>query len=148
MEASSSQTAMIPAQGEPAEDPPSISMAAGFPPVPAKAGEHEPTTHDGAPSVGLTIAGPPFARPVRVESPQQIPQDIKTALSSVEHGLMELMSLQQQRFDADGPELQYQLRFKTNNVLADLKALRSEVSRIVHQAESHRWRKWLTGGLV
>lgn len=148
MDTGPSPTTVIPAQDAPAKNPSSISNVAGFPPVSTRTGAFGPINEGRVPSTGLNISGQSFSRPVRIQSPQQIPQDIKAARFSVVHGLSELRSLQQRRYYADEPGLQEQLRFETNNVLADLKALRSEVSQIVVEAESHRWRKWLAGGLV
>lgn len=92
--------------------------------------------------------GQPFSRPVRVYSPQEIPTNIKTARLSVEHGLKEIISLQQRRPQTDGVVFLEQFRLQSANVLGDLNALRGEVSDIISAAERHRWRKWLLGGLA
>ena len=92
--------------------------------------------------------GRTFSIPVRVYSPQEIPANIKTARLSVEHGLKELISLQQRRFETDGVAFLDQFRSQSANVLGDLNALRGEVSDIIKAAERHRWRKWLLGGLA
>lgn len=81
-------------------------------------------------------------------SPQEIPTNIKTARLSVEHGLKELISLQQRRPQLGGVAFLDQFRLQSANVLGDLNALRGEVSDIVGAAERHRWRKWLLGGLA
>ncbi|KAG8161363.1 hypothetical protein KVR01_009627 [Diaporthe batatas] len=94
------------------------------------------------------LPGQPFARPVRVFSPQEIPKNIKTARLSVEHGLKELLAFQQRRPQADGVAFLEQFRLQSANVLDELMTLRGEVSDIIRAAERHRWRKWLLGGLA
>jgi hypothetical protein len=89
-----------------------------------------------------------FSIPVRVYSPQEIPANIKTARLSVEHGLKELISFQQRRFQIDAVAFLDQFQSQSANVLGDLNALRGEVSDIIKAAERHRWRKWLLGGLA
>ncbi|KAL1845502.1 hypothetical protein Daus18300_014516 [Diaporthe australafricana] len=92
--------------------------------------------------------GQPFSRPVRVYSPKEIPANIKTARSSVEYGLKELVNLQQRRGQVDGISFLEQFRSQSTNVLSDLKALQGEISDIINAAERHRWRKWILGGLA
>jgi hypothetical protein len=92
--------------------------------------------------------GQHFLTPARVYSPQEIPANIKTARLSVEHGLKELISLQQRRYQLDGVEFLDQFRLQSANILSDLNALQGEVSDIVRATERHRWRKWLLGGLA
>lgn len=92
--------------------------------------------------------GQPFSRPVRVYSPQEIPTNIKTARLSVEHGLKELVSLQQRRSQFQGAAFLDQFRLQSAHVLTDLDALRGEVSDIMGAAGRHRWRKWLLGSLA
>lgn len=81
-------------------------------------------------------------------SPQEIPTNIKTARLSVEHGLKEIISLQQRRSQLEGVAFLDQFRLQSAHVLSDLNALRGEVSDTIRAAERHRWRKWLLGGLA
>lgn len=92
--------------------------------------------------------GQPYWRPVRVYSPQEIPASIKTARLSVEHGLKELIGLQQRRVQFEGVAFLDQFRLQCASVAGDLSALRGEVSDVMRAAERHRWRKWLLGGLA
>lgn len=89
-----------------------------------------------------------FPRPAHVYSPQEIPANIKAARSSVEYGLGQLWSLQQRRYQPGEVGVEERLRIQAASVLGDLRALRGEVSDLIRAAESHRWRKWLFGGVV
>lgn len=86
--------------------------------------------------------------PVRIHTPQNVSQDIRSAKAAVEVGLGGLMRLQLERLENNKADVAERLRSETVNVLGDLKALRDEVSDIARAAESHRWRKWLVGGVV
>lgn len=135
------------------EQPPGTDTSAptnlpGFPPPrPSMSGALPDTWQP----TKVADAGPPgqsFSRPVRVYSPKEIPANIKTARSSVEYGLKEMISLQQRRGQIDGIGFLEQFRSQSANVLGDLNALRGEISDIINAAERHRWRKWILGGLA
>lgn len=75
--------------------------------------------------------------------------NIRTIKSACEISLgdyIELVKRQQQRYD--DPKVQDVLRAQYGYVVSDLQTLRREVSNLVKEAESHRWRRWLLGGLV
>ncbi|KAI7779556.1 hypothetical protein LA080_000745 [Diaporthe eres] len=121
----------------PGYPPPGPSMSGALP------GNWQPTKIS-----GTGPPGQPYSRPVRVYSPQEIPTNIKTARLSVEHGLKELISLQQRRSQLEGVAFLDQFRLQSAHVLGDLDALRGEVSDMISAAERHRWRRWLLGGLA
>ncbi|KKY35250.1 hypothetical protein UCDDA912_g04795 [Diaporthe ampelina] len=76
--------------------------------------------------------GQPYSRPVRVYSPQEIPTNIKTARLSVEHGLKELISLQQRRPQLGG--VAFLDQFRLHAVL--IPAVRAIWKRPQHDSES------------
>lgn len=129
------------------------------PPVP---GDKPPSgtltgTIPGASILAATLRGNPTTTAgttARIRShgqvERQIPQGIGAARSGVEAGLVELRSLQLERRrggpnDIHGDE---RLRAQSADVLDDLRALREEVAYVVRAAESHRWRRWLFGGIL
>ncbi|KAK2614605.1 hypothetical protein N8I77_001414 [Diaporthe amygdali] len=124
------------------------SIQPGFPPPKPSMTGALPDTWQPTKVAGTGRPGQPFSKPVRVYSPQEIPANIKTARSSVEYGLKELINLQQRRSQIDGIAFLDQFRLQSANVLGDLNALRGELSDIIQAAERHRWRKWLLGGLA
>lgn len=87
-------------------------------------------------------------RTVRVYSPQEVPANIKASLSSVEHGLGRLRSLQQRRCRPDEGAVEERLRAQAASVLGDVRALRGEVADVIREAERYRSRKWLLGGVM
>lgn len=100
-----------------------------------------------------TAAGPRVVAPATAQGQvdRPIPQGVGAARSAVEAGLRELRALQLERrrggpnADARGDE---RLRAQAADVLDDLRALREEVAYVVRGAESHRWRRWLFGGIL
>lgn len=149
MDTAPSTTTTIQYQNIPTQEiPSSIPGAPGFPPL-----STNPTLSEAFPDTRIhsdrsNTKGPSFSGPVHIQSPRLIPQDIKTARSSVENGLGQLISLQRRRFYTDEIGFGEQLRVEMTNVLTDLRALRHQVSDIIREAEAHRWRKWLAGGVV
>lgn len=93
-------------------------------------------------------SGHPFQQPVRTQSPRQIPLDIKAARSIVDNGLTDLVSLQRERQGLNRVYVEDQLRLQHANVTGDLRTLRGEVSFIIRESESHRWRKWFAGSVM
>lgn len=73
-------------------------------------------------------------------------QTIKSACEISLGDYIELQKRQQRRYD--DPKVQDLLRAQYGYVVSDLQTLRREVAVLVKEAESHRWRKWLLGGLV
>ncbi|KND91575.1 putative methyltransferase-like protein C27D7.08c [Tolypocladium ophioglossoides CBS 100239] len=80
------------------------------------------------------------------------PIDIRNVKASCQFGLREYLSLQRkrQRFDASTStfDLESRLRAQANVVLGDLRTLQSEIRSLAKAAESHRWRRWLFGGVI
>jgi hypothetical protein len=75
-------------------------------------------------------------------------QDIRDRRSSVEFGLYEYLSLQKRRYRTDEVGIDGRLLVQAAHVLSDLHALRNDVTAMVKTAESHRWRRWITGSIV
>ncbi|KAB5540288.1 hypothetical protein GE09DRAFT_1225742 [Coniochaeta sp. 2T2.1] len=75
-------------------------------------------------------------------------QDIRDRRPSVEYRLQEYMSLQRRRYRTDEVGIDERLRVQAAHVLTDLGRLREEVYTMAKAAESHRWRRWITGAVV
>ncbi|KAJ9142808.1 hypothetical protein NKR19_g7112 [Coniochaeta hoffmannii] len=75
-------------------------------------------------------------------------QDIRDRRSSVEFGLQEYLSLQRRRYRTDEVGIDERLRVQAAHVLSDLQTLRDHVATMIKIAESHRWRRWITGTVV
>ncbi|OTB01064.1 hypothetical protein M426DRAFT_323715 [Hypoxylon sp. CI-4A] len=73
--------------------------------------------------------------------------DIRSIKTACEFSLSEYLTLQK-RARYDDPASGQRLQDQQSIVLSDLQALRGEVTDLVRATESHRWRKWLLGGLV
>jgi hypothetical protein len=84
--------------------------------------------------------------PLALASPTK--SDLRNLKSSSEFSLREYMSLQHRRYATDEPGFEERLRLQAATALADLRALRKQVSTLVRAAESHRWRRWLVGGIM
>lgn len=90
------------------------------------------------------------ADPSRLERPVATPfagTDIRSIKTACEFSLGEYLTLQK-RLRYDDPASERRLRAQQGIVMSDLQALRGEVSDLVREAEAHRWRKWLLGGVV
>ncbi|KAI1413858.1 hypothetical protein F5Y13DRAFT_24314 [Hypoxylon sp. FL1857] len=86
----------------------------------------------------------------RLERPVSTPfagTDIRSIRTACEFSLAEYLTLQK-RHRYDDPASEHRLRTQRGIVMSDLQALRGEVSDLVKSTESHRWRRWLLGGLV
>lgn len=75
-------------------------------------------------------------------------QDVRDRRSSVESGLNEYLSLQRRRYGTDEVGIDERLRVQASHVLSGLQALRNDVIAIGKAAESHRWRRWITGTVL
>ncbi|KAJ0118803.1 hypothetical protein J7T55_013058 [Diaporthe amygdali] len=109
----------------------SASNQPGFPPPKPSMSGALPDTWQPTKVADTGRPGQPFSKPVRVYSPQEIPANIKTARSSVEYGLKELINLQQRRSRIDGISFLDQFRLQSANVLGDLNALRGELAVLI-----------------
>lgn len=108
-------------------------------------------TVPGAASVGLAatlVGGPPAGRQRQRQRTTPPQEGIGAARSGAESGLAELVGLQRRRRLTGDAGVHDLLRVQSADVLGDLRALREEVSGIILEAESHRWRRWLFGGVV
>ncbi|KAI0596787.1 hypothetical protein F4775DRAFT_278664 [Biscogniauxia sp. FL1348] len=75
------------------------------------------------------------------------PTDLRTTKAACEYSLREYAALQnRRRYYDDGDDSR--LRAQQDLVLGDLHNLRREVSALVKEAESDRWRHWILGGVV
>ncbi|KAI1403621.1 hypothetical protein F4819DRAFT_484477 [Hypoxylon fuscum] len=86
----------------------------------------------------------------RLERPIATPfagTDIRSIRTACEFSLSEYVTLQK-RLRYDDPASEHRLRAQQGIVMSDLQVLRGEVSDLVKEAEAHRWRKWILGGLV
>jgi hypothetical protein len=73
--------------------------------------------------------------------------DIRTIKSACESSLREYYTLQT-RGRYDDPAGEDRLRIQRGVALGDLRALREEMAVVIKEAESHRWRRWVFGGIV
>lgn len=102
-----------------------------------------------APAPALAPVVPAGFLPEQVgvtQSPR--PRDIRHARSSAEFNLRELMTLQRRGFRTNEKDMERRLRLQAEAVLSDLRALRREVTIRAKEAEAHRWRKWILGGML
>ncbi|KAI1775782.1 hypothetical protein F4818DRAFT_387803 [Hypoxylon cercidicola] len=93
---------------------------------------------------------PPDPRLERPERPVATPfagTDIRSIKTACEFSLGEYLTLQK-RLRYDDPASERRLRAQQGIVMSDLQVLRGEVSDMMKEAEAHRWRKWLLGGVV
>lgn len=74
--------------------------------------------------------------------------DIRAAKTGLEFGLREYMKLQEQRYRTGDVAIDDQLRAQAANLVSNIRFLRNEVSAIVSSAESHRWRRLISGVAV
>ncbi|ORY59534.1 uncharacterized protein BCR38DRAFT_444806 [Pseudomassariella vexata] len=87
----------------------------------------------------------------RLDLPVSKAQELGTGLGSIkaacEFSLREYFTLQNNRHYDDAVAEE---RFRTQRsiVLADLRMLRKDVGAVVKGSESHRWRRWILGGVV
>ena len=58
------------------------------------------------------------------------------------------MTLQRRRYRTDEVGMEERIHRQAGLAIADLRALRKEVSYRLKVAESHRWRRWLLGGML
>ncbi|ROT41940.1 hypothetical protein SODALDRAFT_326123 [Sodiomyces alkalinus F11] len=124
-----------------------------------------PVQHNAPPSAPPpgTFAPPPgpgyAPMPMVPQGPQGLsapvdtePPGIRAARGRAQMALQEYLSLQKKRKRAEGgakaSELDQQIRVTAARVTQDLSAVRKEVRNMIKEAETHRWRKWLIGGLV
>jgi hypothetical protein len=81
-------------------------------------------------------------------------QDIRTTRTSAQFALREYMSLQRKRQQMDPTgsmaslDIDERIRAQAGMLSSELRTLREQVSLIVKAAESHRWRRWLIGGIM
>ncbi|KAI1340317.1 hypothetical protein F5Y15DRAFT_54446 [Xylariaceae sp. FL0016] len=73
--------------------------------------------------------------------------DIRSIKGATEFSLREYATLQKRQRPGD-PVAEDRLRAQAGIVLSDLQVLRREVGALVKEAERHRWRKWVLGGVV
>ncbi|KAI0376083.1 hypothetical protein F5Y04DRAFT_274005 [Hypomontagnella monticulosa] len=102
-----------------------------------------------APPSGPAPSSLPVPPEPRLERPITTPfagTDIRSIKTACEFSLSEYLTLSRRRYD--DPSGQHRLRQQQGIVLSDLQLLRSEISDLVKSSESHRWRKWLLGGLM
>lgn len=114
--------------------PPIAAVPSGAPPIPVGP---VPAPYLPAQSSGPTFAPLPLAE-----------QDIRDRRSSLEFGLQEYISLQRRRYRTDEVGIEERLRVQAAHVLSDLQTLRNDILAMVKTAESHRWRRWITGTVI
>ncbi|KAI2472496.1 hypothetical protein F4781DRAFT_428463 [Annulohypoxylon bovei var. microspora] len=90
---------------------------------------------------------PPEARLERPISTPFAGTDIRSIKTACEFSLGEYLTLQKRR-RYDDPASGNRLLQQQGIVMSDLQALRSEVSDLLKTTESHRWRRWILGGLA
>ncbi|KAJ3477455.1 hypothetical protein NLG97_g8834 [Lecanicillium saksenae] len=95
-----------------------------------------------------TFAPPPTApmTPAPYQQEYGMP-DIRTLRQSCQYNLREYLALQQEHRRYGGNVTDQRLRSQTGMVLSDLMNLQVEVRELVRAAQTHRWRKWLMGGV-
>ncbi|KAL7629786.1 hypothetical protein AAE478_001309 [Parahypoxylon ruwenzoriense] len=109
-----------------------------------------PTPSYSAPVTASAPASAPIPPDPRLERPVSTPfvgADIRSIKTACEFSLGEFLSLQRRHQYGD-PAGERRLREQQDIVLGDLHVLRGEVSDLLKEAESHRWRKWIFGGLA
>lgn len=114
--------------------PPVAAVPSGAAPIPVGP---VPAPYLPAQSSGPTFAPLPLAE-----------QDIRDRRSNLEFGLQEYLGLQKRRYRTDEVGIEERLRVQAAHVLSDLQTLRNDISAIVKTAESHRWRRWITGTVM
>ncbi|TPX09133.1 uncharacterized protein E0L32_001604 [Thyridium curvatum] len=96
--------------------------------------------------------------PVLTQSPtQMVPRDrdLKAARSTAEFAVREYITLQRRRYGAStasvggsDPALEDRIRRQAGMAGASLRAVRERVVGLAREAEAHRWRKWMLGGIL
>lgn len=82
-----------------------------------------------------------------VSVPETGHNSLRNLRTATEYSSREYLLLQNQR-RYDDPVAENRLRIQRDVVLADLKALRSNVALLVKAGESHRWGRWVLGGFL
>ncbi|KAI1099650.1 hypothetical protein F4804DRAFT_75065 [Jackrogersella minutella] len=108
-----------------------------------------------APTPSYSASAPaPVSAPMppdpRLERPVTNPfagTDIRSIKTACEFSLGEYLTLQKRR-RYDDPASEHRLRAQQGVVMSDLQTLRKGVADLVETTESHRWRRWILGGLV
>lgn len=116
--------------------PPTAAVPSGAPPLPVG------PVPAPAPFLPTQSTGPTFT------SSSLAKMDIRDRRSSVEFGMREYLSLQKRRYRTDEVGIEERLRVQAAHLLSDLRTLRNDVSATIKTAESHRWRRWITGTVV
>ncbi|KAL2761037.1 hypothetical protein ACRALDRAFT_1073373 [Sodiomyces alcalophilus JCM 7366] len=133
--------------------------AAMFPPSAPGDGPHPQFPPQHPPPGALQPPPGPGYAPLVPQGPQGLsaptdtePLGIRSARTKAQTALHEYLSLQKKRKRADGgtksAELDQQLRVQAARAMEDLMVVRKEVRSMIKEAETHRWRKWLIGGIV
>ncbi|KAK3934840.1 hypothetical protein QBC46DRAFT_398840 [Diplogelasinospora grovesii] len=86
--------------------------------------------------------------PVSTTTTNSGKRDLQDSKSTTEFALREYMSMQRRRYKTDEVGIEERLRIQASTVLGDLRALRKDVSELVKDAESHRWRRFIFGGAI
>ncbi len=73
---------------------------------------------------------------------------MRAVKSAAEFSLREYMTMQRRRYRADEVGIEERLHSQANTVMRDLDDVRAHVDAVVRAAESHRWRRWIVGGVV
>ncbi|KAI1443736.1 hypothetical protein F5Y02DRAFT_198933 [Annulohypoxylon stygium] len=95
----------------------------------------------------VSVPKPPDARLERPVSTPFAGTDIRSIKTACEFSLSQYLTLQKRR-RYDDPASGRRLFEQQGIAMSDLQALRSEVSDLVKTTESHRWRRWILGGLA
>ncbi|KAH9889605.1 hypothetical protein F4778DRAFT_383932 [Xylariomycetidae sp. FL2044] len=118
------------------------SSSMSFPgPAPAAA----PTTSSSFPALPPS-SDPRMGRPV-VETSPFAGTDIRTMRLACEFSLREYITLSNKR-RYDDPATEDRIRAQSGIAVSDLQTLRREVGALVKEAEAHRWRRWILGGII
>ncbi|KAI1075780.1 hypothetical protein F5B20DRAFT_372953 [Whalleya microplaca] len=116
--------------------------------------EYQPAPTPSYPAPPAAPSAP--AAPVLASAPSELERpvanpfagtDIKSIKMACEYSLHEYITLQKRR-RFDDPAGENRLRRQNGIVASDLRTLRKEVSALVKASETHRWRRWLLGGIV
>lgn len=74
--------------------------------------------------------------------------DIRTLRQSCQINMREYLAMQHEYRQYGGNVSEQQMRSQTGRVLSDLMNLQMEVRELAREAQNHRWRRWLMGGIL
>ena len=135
---------------------PQVPPGTNYPPIPPPSSGPQydprynppPSTQQAYPPQQPQSFAPPPTRPEAglSQSPVSFRQGMRSTQSTAESAVREYVALQHRRKAGEGVE--DQLRLQARAAARELGSLRRDVLAFAKNAERHRWRRWLIGGIM